>query len=189
MNKLLATLALALLVSLGMAQPAVDGTITDGEYASTLAHEESGANLFWTVDSDMLYFGMTMESSGWIGVGFAQPDDITRGKAGFDQYIFNVEDGTATAHDMYQADAKGEPEVDTEAGGSDSVSEFAVTHENDMWTVEFTRPLDTGEETDAVIVPGEPMLLSFAHGTTMELDRRHERSSRGGAYLIEDFVF
>ena len=189
MYKLLATLALALLVSLGMAQPAADGTIADGEYASTLAHEESGANMYWTVEGDMLYFAMTMESSGWVGVGFAQPDDVARGKAGFDQYMFNVVDGTATAHDMYQEDARGEPVMDADASGSDSVTEFAGTYEGEMWTVEFARPLNTGEETDAVIVPGEPMLLTFADATTMDLDRRHERSSRGGAYVLEDFVF
>ncbi len=189
MHKLLAILALSLVVSLGMAQPTIDGTIADGEYASTLEHEESGATMSWTVDGDMLYFAMTMESSGWIGVGFAQPDDVGRGKAGFDQYMFNVVDGTPTAHDWYQEDARGAPVPDTEAGGSDSVSEFAGTYEDDMWTVEFARPLDTGEETDAVIVPGEPMLLTFADARTMDLDRRHERSSRGGAYVIEDFVF
>ncbi len=189
MNKLLATLALALLVAVGMAQPAADGTIADGEYASTLAHEESGAVMYWTIDGDMLHFGMTMESSGWLGVGFAQPDDVARGKAGFDQYIFNVVDDAAVAHDMIQTDAKGEPAPDADEGGSESLSEFAATREGDMWTVEFVRPLDTGEETDAVIVAGEPMLVSFAHGTTMDLDRRHERSSRGGAYMIEDFVF
>ena len=58
-----------------------------------------------------------------------------------------------------------------------------------MLTVEFARPLDTDEETDAVIVAGEPMLLTFASATTMDLDRRQERSSRGGAYVIEEFVF
>ena len=189
MHKLLAILALSLLVSLGMAQPTVDGTIADGEYASTVAHEESGTNMYWTVEGDMLYFGMTMESSGWTGVGFAQPDDVARGKAGYDQYMFNVVDGTPTAHDMYQEDARGEPVMDSDVGGADSVAEFAGTYEGEMWTVEFARPLDTGEETDAVIVPGETMLVTFAHGTTMDLDRRHERSSRGGAYVIEDFVF
>ncbi|MDZ7706292.1 MAG: DOMON domain-containing protein [Trueperaceae bacterium] len=189
MNKLLATLALALLVSLGMAQPTADGTIADGEYASTLAHEESGAVMYWTIDGDMLHFGMTMESSGWIGVGFAMPDDVTRAKSGFDQYMFSVVDGTAMAYDMYQEDARGAPTMDAEAGGSDSLTEFAGTYEGEMWTVEFVRPLDTGEETDAVIVAGEPMLLTFAEATTMDLDRRHERSSRGGAYVIEEFMF
>ena len=189
MHKLLATLALALLVSFGMAQPTIDGTIAEDEYASTVTHEESGAAMYWTVEGDMLYFGMTMESSGWVGVGFAMPDDVTRAKAGYDQYMVNVVDGTPMAYDMYQEDARGAPIMDTEAGGNDSLTEFAGTYEGEMWTVEFARPLNTGEETDAVIVPGEPMLLTFATGPIMDLDRRHERSSRGGAYVLEDFVF
>lgn len=189
MHKLLATLALALLVSLGMAQPAADGAIADGEYASTVTHDESGAMMYWTVDGDMLHFGMTMESSGWIGVGFAMPDDVTRAKAGFDQYMVNIVDGTPMAYDMYQEDARGAPVLDTDAGGTDNLTEFAGSYEGELWTIEFVRPLDTGEETDAVIVPGEPMLLTFAEGATMDLDRRHERSSRGGAYVIEEFVF
>lgn len=186
MIKTIGTLALALLVSIGLAQ-SVDGTIGADEYASSASHEESGAEMHWTVMDDTLYFAMTMDSTGWLGVGWNT--EMTRNKMGFDQLIFTVQDGEAVALDMYQGDARGAPVMDEEEGGSDSLTEFAGSHDGESWTVEFARPLDTGEDADVAIMPGEEMILDFAHGTTMDLDRRHDRSSRGGAYYIDPFVF
>lgn len=187
MQKLLGTLALALLVSLGMAQPAADGTIGDDEYANSASHEETGAMMYWTVEGDNLHFGMTMDARGWVGIGWASEQENR--KAGFDELIFTVQDGEPVALDMYQGGARGAPDLDTDEGGSNSLTEFAGTHEDESWTVEFVRPLDTGEETDVAIVPGEEMIVILASSDVMDMDRAHDRSSRGGAFYLEGFVF
>ena len=186
-KKLLATaLALALVGTVALAQPAIDGAIADGEYANTLEHD-SGAVLYWTVDGDTLYMGYTMEASGWSGVGWLT--EQTNRKAGGDVLMFAIVDGEAIAYDAYQAAARGEPVLDEDEGGSNSLIEFAAVHEGGVWTVEFSRPLATGQETDVDIVAGEPMLFMLAHGNTMDIGRAHDRSNRGGAFYIEDFAF
>jgi hypothetical protein len=187
MTKFLTTLALAVLFAFGMAQPTVDGAIADGEYANDAMHEESGTAMHWAVDGDTLYFAMTASASGWLGVGWAT--EQTRNKMGFDQIIFTVRDGEPVAVDMYQDSARGAPVLDSEEGGTDSIAEFAGSHEGEAWIVEFARPLDTGEETDVAIIPETEMILDLAFGDTMDLERRHGRSSRGGAYYIDPFVF
>ena len=187
MKKLFLTaLALALVGTVALAQPAIDGAIADGEYANTLEHD-SGAVVYWTVDGDTLYMGYTMEARGWSGVGWLT--EQTNRKAGADVLMFAVVDGAVVAYDDYQDSARGEPARDEAEGGSNSLTAFAAVHENDVWAVEFSRPLATGEATDVDIVPGEAVVFMLAHGNTMDVERAHERSNRGGAFYIEDFVF
>jgi hypothetical protein len=179
-------ITLALLTGIAAAQ-IVDGVIADGEYANDLLHEETGTHMYWTIEGDTLLFAMRIGARGWSGVGFGTV--IDNRKAGFDQYLFAVEDGEIVAYDMYQEDARGEPVLDTDAGGSASLLEVAATHESELWTVEFSRLLDTGEATDVAIVPGEARIVAFAFGDTMDVGRKHEKSSRGGAYYIEGVTF
>ena len=186
-KKLLATaLALALVGTVALAQPAIDGAIADGEYANTLEHD-SGAVVYWTVDGDTLYMGYTMEARGWSGVGWLS--EQTNRKAGADVLMFAIVDGAAVSYDSYQDAARGEPAHDEDEGGSNSLTAFAAVHEGDAWTVEFSRPLATGEATDVDIVPGETMIFMLAHGNTMDVTRAHDRSNRGGAFYLEGFVF
>jgi len=187
MKKLLALLAAGLLISFGAAQPTIDGAVAEGEYANSVTEEESGAMISWTVDGDMVYMAIQAESEGWYGVGFAP--EIDNRKAGFDQYIFTLVDGAPMAYDMYQDRARGTPVMDEEEGGTNNIAEFAASHDGAAWVIELVRPLDTGEATDAVITPGSEMVLAIAHGETMDIERDHPRSSRGGAYYIEGVVF
>lgn len=180
------TLALALVGAFALAQPVVDGAIGDGEYANTLTHD-SGAVLHWTVDGDTLYMAYTMEASGWSGVGWLA--EQTNRKAGGDILMFAIVDGEAVAYDAFQTGARGAPELDEDEGGSNSLTAFAAMHEGGVWTVEFARPLATGQTTDVDVVPGAPVILMLAHGNTMDIGRAHDRSTQGGAHYIEGFVF
>ncbi len=187
MFKLFAASALALVIGLAAAQPSIDGVIAEDEYANSLVHEDSGSVYYWTVEDDMLYFGFTKEARGWVGIGWA--DEQTNRKAGFEALIFTMDGDDFVALDMFQESARGEPVLDTEEGGTFTLTEWAATRDGELWTVEFSRPLDTGEETDVPVTPGEPMLFMGAFANVMDVSRAHDRSTRGGAWYIEDFVF
>jgi len=184
---LIATLALALVGAVAVAQPVVDGVINDGEYANTLTHAESDAVLHWTVEGDNLHMAFTMPARGWAGIGWLT--EKTNRKAGGDVLIVTVQDGAPVILDMFQESARGEPVLDTDEGGSNSYTEFAASHENDVWTVEFVRPLATGQDTDVDIVPGKSYVFMLAYATVMDPGRAHARSTAGGAFYIEDFKF
>ncbi len=187
MLKLIIATLFALLIGFAAAQPAIDGSIADGEYANTVIHDDSGMVVHWTIDGDMLYMGFTLEARGWVGIGWGA--EQTNRKAGFDVLIATEQDGEFVLLDMFQESARGEPVLDSEEGGSNTVVDFAVTHEGDLWTVEFSRPLDTGEDTDVAITPGTPMIFMGAYANVMDPSRAHGRSTQGGAWYIMDFVF
>ncbi len=187
MIKLITATVFALLISFAVAQPTIDGAIADGEYANTVTHDDSGMVVYWTIDDDMIYMGFTLEARGWVGIGWG--DEMTNRKAGFDVIIVTEMDGEFVALDMFQESARGEPVLDSEEGGSNSIVDFAASHEGDLWTVEFSRPLDTGEDTDVAITPGPPMIFMGAYANVMDPSRAHGRSTQGGAWYIEDFTF
>ncbi len=179
--------ALAALLSLALAQPVADGTIGDGEYANTLVHSESGSTLYWTIEGDQLHMGFTIPARGWAGIGWLKAQ--TNRKAGGDVLIVTMADGAAVGLDMFQESARGEPVLDTDEGGSNAYVELVAVHANDVWTVEFVRPLATGQDTDVDIVPGESMVFMIAYANVMDPGRAHARSTSGGAYYIEGFKF
>jgi hypothetical protein len=183
-HRALTTLAaFALVGAFALAQPVVDGTIGEGEYANTLTHEASGTVLYWTVDGDTLYMAYTMPARGWAGIGWGVQ---TNRKAGFDMQVVTMEGGSPVVLDYFQAAARGEPVLDTEAGGENSFTESIAMHDGGVWTVEFKRPLVTGQETDVDIVPGEPVTFTLGHGNVMDVSRAHARTDR---WYIEGFVF
>lgn len=172
--------ALALVGAAAFAQPVVDGAITEGEYANTLAHADSGANLYWTVDGDTLRMGFTMASNGWAGIGWL--GEQTNRKAGGEILIATMADGGAVVYDMFQAAARGEPEMDADNRFADAVA----TYTDGVWTVEFATALDTGDALDVPVTVGTPMFVMVAHGNTMDPGQRHPRDAR---WYIENFVF
>ena len=177
---LISSLALALVSAFAMAQPVIDGAIADGEYANTVAHEESGAMLYWTIADDALHMGFTLPTDGWAGIGWLL--EQTNRKAGGEILIATMVDGAAEVHDMHQGAARGEPDMDTQ---NDFANAVAV-HEGGVWTVEFSRPLVTGDAMDVDVVPGASMVFMVAHGNTMDATRAHPRDGR---WYIEGFVF
>lgn len=188
MKKILAlTLALALFGAAAVAQPVIDGSIGDGEYANSFVDDATDAVLHWTVDGSDIHLAFTFPSRGWAGIGWLA--EQTNRKAGGDILIVTMRDGAPVLLDMFQESARGEPDLDDAHGGSNSYTAFAATFENEVWTVEATRPLATGQDTDVDIVPGQPMILMFAYANVMDVTRAHARSTSGGAHYVDPFTF
>ena len=188
MKKILtAALVFALFGAVALAQPVIDGAIGDGEYANSFVDDPTGAVLHWTVDGDDIHLAFTFPARGWAGIGWLT--EKTNRKAGGDILIVTMRDGAPVLLDMFQESARGEPVMDEAEGGSNSYTAFAATFANDVWTVEATRPLATGQDTDVDIVPGEPLILMFAYANVMDVSRAHARSTSGGAHYVEPFTF
>ncbi|MCA9835934.1 MAG: hypothetical protein KC422_03430 [Trueperaceae bacterium] len=177
-------LLIVLFMAAAMAQPSVDGVINDGEYDSSYTHEDSGSVISWTIAGDTIYIGLSTENDGWVGLGLLQ--EKVEKKQGADQYLFVMDGGSLTALDMTQVDPKDSPAMDDEQGGSQSILESAATLDGEVWTVEFSRKLDTGEATDMLITPGETFTLLLAKGKEMDKEEEHRKNRR---WELEDFAF
>ena len=177
-------LLVILFLAAAMAQPTVDGVIADGEYGSSVTHDDSGSVISWSIVDDTIYIGLSIENDGWVGLGLLK-DKVDK-KQGADQYLFVMNAGSLNALDMVQIDPKDAPVMDEEQGGSQSLLESAASLDGEVWTLEFSRKLDTGEATDLAISAGEPVTLLLAKGKEMDSEEEHRKNRR---WELENFAF
>lgn len=153
---------------------AADGTISEGEYAQEADFD--GIRLWWSNDETHLYLAMEGDTTGWVAVGL-NPE---LGMKGAD-YIFGyVADGEAQLWDAWGTERTGANHPpDTDLGGSDDIVEFTGVEENGVTRFEAQIPLDSGDEYDNALVPGESYPIIVAIGDQDEFNAYHRKYVSG----------
>jgi len=134
----------------------VDGMIQDGEYA----HEQriGRTDVYWSNDADYLWMALSARATGYLSVGF---DPVNR-KVGANYIIGYVKNGTVEIRDNVGTRGNLHDE-DINVGGTDDILALAGTEENGVTILEFVIPLDSGDDRDRVLVPGETYEIQTAH--------------------------
>ena len=130
--------------------------------------------LEWRVDGDMAEFIVTSPAQGWVGVGF-DPESAMRGADFVIGYVEN--DGNVVIEDHY-GDRLTNHTADTELGGTDDVELIAGELTNDGTMLHFRRPLDSGDEYDNPLTPGETHTILLAYGNANDLTSDHGPDQR-----------
>ena len=151
-----------------------DGTISDGEYAQEADY--NGIRIWWSNDDTHLYLAMEGDTTGWVAVGL-NPE---LGMKGAD-YIFGyVKDGEAQLWDAWGTERTGANHPpDSELGGSDDIVEFTGVEEGGVTRFEVKIPLDSGDEYDNTLVPGESYPIIVAMGDQDEYNAYHSKYAPG----------
>ena len=149
------------------AQPSwvADGMVTDGEYA----HEgEFGeVRVWWRNDDEFLYLAMEAETQGWLAVGL-DPEDRMKGA----NFVFGaISDGEVLLWDAYGTAPTGATHPpDEDLGGTNDIVAYAGREENGKTTLEAQIPLDSGDEFDKPLQPGQSYSIIVATGTSDDYD-------------------
>lgn len=151
--------------------PLVDGVIQEREYANSLQDEATGMRLVWTVDGDRIHMGLHSPGHGWLALGLA-PDGP--GMRGEDILMGYVIDGNVVLQDHY-GDSPVSHARDVDAGGSEDVDEFAGSEDDNGTTLEWVRPVLTGDRLDKPLAPGE-MFIQLAYAEQDDWSSYHGRS-------------
>jgi len=138
--------------------PMVDGTVQAGEYAHALQDEGTGMRLTWTVDGERIFVGLHSPGHGWLALGLAPDGPMMRGA---DILMGYVTGGKAVLEDQY-GDSPVSHARDVDDGGSEDVDDFAGSEDEGGTTLEWVRPLQTGDELDKPLVAGE-MFIQLAY--------------------------
>ncbi len=153
---------------------AADGTITDGEYAQEA--DFNGIRLWWSNDETHLYLAMEGDTSGWVSVGL-NPE---LGMKGADYILGYVENGEAQIWDAWGTERTGANHPpDQELGGSDDIVAFAGVEENGVTRFEIQIPLDSGDDYDNTLVPGESYPIIVAIGDQDQFNAYHSKYAPG----------
>ena len=128
------------------------------ENVRSLAGEGLAYELRWSIEGESVYVAMTAETTGWIGLGFADPGG--GGMPGSDMLLASVSDGVATVRDAWASGYS--------APLDDACQDWVLVSgsENATHTViEASRLLETGDSQDRTIRGKEfPRRLLAAYG-------------------------
>lgn len=139
----------ALVVSMGQALAA--------EYDHSVEVENMAFS--WKVDGENLAVKMEAKTEGWVGIGFNPSEKMKDAN-----YVLGyVKKGKAEIVDEFGTTKTGHKN-DTKVGGVENATLISGTEEGGMTTIEFTIPLDSGDEKDGKLeVDGDTVVL-LAYG-------------------------
>ena len=138
---------------------AADGIISDGEYDQ---HADFGdIRLWWQHDGTWLYVAMEGDTSGWVAVGI-NPQQGMEGAS----FLFGyVENGEAKLWDAYGTARTGPNHPpDEDLGGTNDIAAFAGTERDGVTRFEAQIPLDSGDQYDHRLEPGQTYPIIVAIG-------------------------
>lgn len=130
-------------------------------HESGYQHKVSGADVTfeWTVNGENIDIRLSAPTTGWVGIGFNPSDQMK--DANF--ILGYVKKGELRITDEYGKTTKAHTK-DTKDDGQMDVVNASGVEENDVTTISFTIPLDSGDPRDQpLIVDGETVVL-LAYG-------------------------
>jgi hypothetical protein len=155
-----------------------DGVTTDGEYTDQA--DFGDIRLWWRSDAEYLYVAMEGDTTGWVAVGI-NPE---RGMQGANYLFGYVENGEARLWDAYGTAPTGPNHPpDEELGGSDDIVTFVGTEDGNITRFEFQIPLDSGDDYDQVLTPGQSYPIIIAIGDADGYNAYHRRYDQGSLTL------
>ena len=135
-----------------------DGIISDGEYLNSMAVGNGLMDLFWSSETGILYMALHSQYDGWVAVGF-RPGSVMEDA---DIILGGFEEGESYIYDMYATGRYGPHPRDADLGGSFNIIAFQSVQADTGTTLEFARPMITGDKYDAVLTAGETIPIIWA---------------------------
>jgi hypothetical protein len=133
----------------------------------------------WKVSGESLEVRMSAATTGWVSVGF----DPSRAMRDADMKFGFVSEDEAEIADHFGTSAI-QHDFDTEIGGSRDITKVSGSEEDGRTTLSFTMPLDSGDDYDAALVPGQEHVVIYAHGGDGVDDYSTKHVARG-AFRIQ----
>ena len=143
-----------------------DGIIKVGEYTSDVQYGDY--QIFWWSDDQYAYIGLRAKTNGFVAVGI-QPGSRMENA---DMIFGYVEAGETTIMDMFSTGDFGPHPPDTELGGTNDIIEYGGSEVDGLTTIEFKRPLSTGDKYDNPLSKGINKII-WSYGSADEIEQKH----------------
>lgn len=158
----------------------VEATSTEGATAVIEAQPDSaqtveaiGMSFTWRVDGDRLRIALTGPTDGWIAIGFLP----TRMMKDADIHIGYVDGVTVVMTDQFGTGITSHAS-DEELGGASHIADLAGEETDGVTTIRYSIPLDSGDEYDQTLTPGETIPVILAWGRSDDTRSPHRERTR-----------
>ncbi len=130
--------------------------------------------LRWKVTGETIDFEMTAATTGWVSIGF-NPTRVMKDA----DFIFGfVKDGEVVISDQFGTGAFSHAS-DEELGGEDNIISFSGSESDGKTSLNFTIPVNSGDEYDSVLTPGQTHTVLYAFGPDGADNFEKKHSNRG----------
>lgn len=130
--------------------------------------EAEGIEFYWRVEGDNLYGIIQAPGTGWVAVGF-DPENQMQGANILIGYV--NEEGTVLRDDYGTTPVA--HASDSSLGGTDDVIIKTGIDNGEMTKISFAIPLNSGDEFDKTLTPGESYTLILAYGPSDDFTSYH----------------
>lgn len=140
--------------------------------ADPLDHKITVENITfqWTVVDDHIKISLSAKTEGWVAVGF----NPSRAMKDANLILGYVKEEKATITDHFGV-TKHQHKSDEKLGGKNNITDISGTEEKGITTINFTIPLDSGDDNDPVISTDAETTVLLAYSTGRDSFRtRHK---------------
>ncbi|MFC2002154.1 DOMON domain-containing protein [Chloroflexota bacterium] len=149
-----------------------DGVLGDNEYLGEKKYGDY--EIRWMTDGEYAYFGIRARTTGWVAIGF----NPSSGMKDADMIFGMAQDSGITISDQFSTGTFGPHNPDIELGGTNDIFKSGGNEEGGFTTIEFARPLNTGDSYDSKLSRG-PIDIIWAYGSNDEFNQKHIARGNG----------
>jgi len=158
----------------------MDGIIGKDEYLFAKTYKGPTGKKFtfhWKVVGPDIFIALEVETSGWVAIGIEPTDNLHKNA----DIIFGwVDDqGRVKVVDAFSPESVGPHPEDQELGGTTDITSFGGSEINGITTIEFVRPLLTGDRFDNDIYRKTDTSFIWAYGEDDDWKALHQRQGHG----------
>lgn len=128
----------------------------------------AGVTFQWSLDGEEIEVILSAQTEGWVAVGF----NPTQMMQGANIIIGYVDDGEAVLRDDYGSWLTSHSPDESNGGGT-HVTLVEGEEKNGRTTLRFILPLDSGEDFEGSILPGEDNTVILAQGNKDDFQAMH----------------
>jgi hypothetical protein len=160
------------------------GTLWAGGNGEVLTPETTGdgfkrievedSEVSWKIDGGSVMFRISAPTEGWVAIGF----EPSRYMQDANIIIGYVENGEVFISDQFGTSAFAHKK-DEEIGGTQDISDVGGSESGGRTTLEFTLPLDSGDEFDRPLEEGKTITIIMAHAKDGEDNFKTKHAKRG----------
>lgn len=161
-------------------KPDMDGIIGENEYRSARIYKGSTGKKFgfyYKAVGPDIFIALKVETSGWVAIGIEPKDNLHKNA----DLIFGWVDsqGRVKVKDAFSPESQGSHPEDKELGGTTDIVSFGGAEKNGITTIEFVRPMITGDRFDNDIYSKTDTSIIWAYGKDDDWKTQHQEQGRG----------
>ena len=174
MNKKIFTVILLLVLFIQFISAAEEGRKLSNGFKEVV---DADVTFQWKIEGNNLHIVLSAPTEGWVAVGF-NPSRVMKDA---DYKLVYVDGSTVNMEDHFGT-ALFAHKIDTSLDGSSDFQVIEGKEEMGITTVDFTIPLNSGDQYDKVLAEGDEVKVLLAYGVRDNLSQIHKK--RGSLTII-----